>query len=227
MSQAVWFLIGTALFKSSEREYFISLLKGMADTLISKLTHDEKTLTNELGVIWTQLDSIFRDFEDKTEEFICEHKIKTLNALLDYLKKEKERPTVTDSAKFQLIEIVINVCSSDPVPTLDQIVSVLLKVLKLENLSNLYYFSFLRNFYLKFLFCELLCSEMRFDLIESILKSLENHPFVDQDLNPTEKSEWTEFFTYSMFTESRSNTNKLTDQETMEKMKDPWKRFFQ
>lgn len=199
----------------------------MANSFISRLTHDEKSLADQFESIKTEIGSSFQSLQGKTGEFICKHKVETLNHLFHYLRNEKERPTAKSSVKFHLIDFVIDICSSDPVPTLDELVSTLQRILQHSYLPSLFYLSFVRNFHVKFFLCKRLCAENQFDLIKSILESFEKHLFIDEDLNQTEKSEWIEFLTGSMFSESDSNANKLTHPEKMERIKDSWRTFYQ
>ena len=197
----------------------------MADQFIRKLTHDDEQFDREWSTILSRINDLFIECEEKNVD-IPGYKIKALNALVDYVIAEAKNSVKPVSTKFILVDRVTDLCELDPQPSLVDVVRIFLRVLDLPNIFTEWHLALIKAIHFEFKLCEQLNVKPSVDLIESILKGLQNHSFLAGKSDEESESKWKDFLANHLFGWSMSLTNKLTTEETVSAMRPTFQQLF-
>ncbi|CAF3609971.1 unnamed protein product, partial [Rotaria sp. Silwood2] len=114
----------------------------------------------------------------------------------------------------------------DPLPSLTDIARCFRRILDMNNIFNEWYLSCIEAFHYECQLFERLSSTKSIDSIESILQSLQKHPFVNDETNKDMEEKWQEYLSRRLFSPLTMDTNVLNGEETMFTMRSTFQQFF-
>ncbi|CAF1064963.1 unnamed protein product [Adineta steineri] len=179
------------------------------DEFIRQLTHDNTQFDNQWPDTFTKLHKLPDDIPDIDQPTF---KVKSLNALVDYVLEDNEAISGTKSI---FIDKTIQNLLKDPLPSLDELVQIFCRVLNIPNTNKLLQIKFLQKFYYQYRLGERLSKSPSVELIDSILGCLQKHELLNKESNDKVQDEWKQFLTRSMFSPLDMDTNKINHKETM------------
>ena len=197
----------------------------MVDKIIRQLPHDNRKFSEQWSTILTRLCDSFIESEQRDDD-ILRVKCRALDALVDYVVADTKTSSEPDSTKVFLVDRVSAFCASGPQPSLAEVVRIFRRILDQPDLFHRYYAETLKTYYHELNLGGSLSEKPSIDLIDSILKSLEKHPFPNGKANKQTVEAWEEFLANRLLSSSTSVTNRITSEETMEKMRPAFQRFF-
>ncbi|CAF4268347.1 unnamed protein product [Rotaria sp. Silwood2] len=152
--------------------------------------------------------------------------MKTLDAIVDYILAEPIASEMSVYAKIALIKLILKFIIDDPLPSLTDIARCFRRILDMNNIFNEWYLSCIEAFHYECQLFERLSSTKSIDSIESILQSLQKHPFVNDETNKDMEEKWQEYLSRRLFSPLTMDTNVLNGEETMFTMRSTFQQFF-
>ena len=153
-------------------------------------------------------------------------KVKTLNALVDYVLAEPAASPQPVHHKFVLIDEVAKTCASDPLPSVIDLVHIFRRALDTANIFDMWHLAFIEAFYCQFRLGERLSSGPSVDLIELIFKSLQNHSFSNENSNTEIQNKWQNFLSKRMFSTCTTDSNALNAEQTVLAMRSTFQQLY-
>ncbi|CAF4671529.1 unnamed protein product [Rotaria sp. Silwood1] len=190
------------------------------EEFIRQLTHDNKQFENQWPDIFNKLNKLLNT---NSEIDLMIAKIKSLDALVDYILADTE---VILYLKLTFLEIIIKQCIDDPKPSLNELVRIFCRILNILNTNNLFYLTFLQNFYFIFRLGEELTKNLSNDLIDIIFNCLQKHEFLDKNFDSKIHEAWEYFVTRGIFTPITMDKNKLNYEDTMIHMRSSFQQLY-
>ena len=150
----------------------------MADDFIRRLTHDDNEFEEQWSHTFEQLRRLFDQYDEDDPE-LAKVKIRALDALVDYVQAEANPSVKPIQVKFIFVTAVAKHCAQDPMPSLAEVVRVTCRILDSDAIYNAWHLGALEALHFAFGLCEQLTTAKSYDLIESFLRSLLKHAFLN------------------------------------------------
>ena len=187
---------------------------------LRQLTHDNELFETSWPKVFGELHKLCIDIPDDEQ---LSFKVNTLNALVDYILVDNE-PLIT--VKVTFFEKVFKEVLDEPLVPLEELVGIFCRVLEVDDVNDEYNVVFLRRFFAQFALGKRLSELPSVNLIESILISLQKHPFLNGHFKDQMHEKWKEFLSRGLFSPITSDRNKLNSDQTITHMRSQFQHFY-
>jgi hypothetical protein len=153
-------------------------------------------------------------------------KVKTLDAVVDYVLAEPITSIKPSYAKQALVEKIVKACADDPLPSLAEIVRIVRRVFDLPDIFNEWHLVCIEAFHYKFQLYERLSSTKSVDLIESFFQNLQKHSFLNGQVDKDIQEKWEQYLSRRLFSPLTMDTNKLNYEELVFVMRPAFQQIF-
>ena len=198
----------------------------MAEEFLRELTHDDQIFEDQWSKTCDNLHKLSQHFEEENVD-VPKAKVKVLDALIDFILAEPidgEKPIQT---KFIFVELIVKDCSRDEIPSVDELVRLVRRIIDQKTIFNRWFLHLIEQFHFKFRLCEKLRTSQKFDLIQLYLESYLKHDFVDEEAKDNDVVEhWKQYFYQRIFSPLSCDSNKLNDEETVAAIRPTFQRIF-
>ena len=197
----------------------------MADDFIRQLTHDDQEFEEQWSITFEQLRRHFDQFDEDDPELV-KMKSRALDALVDYVQAEPNPSVKPISVKFIFVQLVAKHCAQDPVPSLAEVVRVACRILDSDAIYNAWHLAALEALHSTFRLCQRLTTAKSYDLIESFLRSLQRHAFLDDHADQGTQNSWQQYLSKHLFSGLCCDSNQLNDETTMIALRPLYQQIF-
>lgn len=192
---------------------------------IRRMTHDNTKFENQWPDTYDKLHQLFRESNQESDNILVIKK-KALNTIVDYIQEEPIASVEPCYSKTIFIKLILNFIADEPQLSLAEVVQNFRRIFDVNNIFNQWHLSCIQTFSNEFRLFEKLSSTKSFDLIKSILESLQKHSFSNGRVNKETEEKWQQYLATQMFSTSHWNTNILNQEETMIAMRSEFQILF-
>jgi hypothetical protein len=190
------------------------------EELIRQLPHDNKQLEDQWSAIFDKLHKLSIDVSEVDQPAF---KVKCLAALTDYVMADDEEVV---QIKLSLIDTTIGKLSNEPLPPLDELVSIFCRLIDVPTTNKLLNLKLSQKMYHQYRLGERLCTQGCVKSIDRILLCLQKHEFCNTDVEAKLQEQWKQFLSRGLFSPLTSDTNKLNRAETMLSMRPNFQQLY-